>query len=164
MERPARPETIRRAEFRDVAALGELGAALMRTHYAFDPDRFLEPAGGDEHGYAEFLQSQLANTNAVVLVAEKDGAVVGYAYAAIEPLSWKELRGECGFIHDLLVTEEARGSGVGDALLNASIDWLRERGMPRVMLWTAPHNHAAQRLFGRLGFRATMVEMTLELD
>ena len=27
-----------------------------------------------------------------MLVAEVDGAVVGYVYAGIEPLSWKELR------------------------------------------------------------------------
>ena len=29
--------TIRRAERRDVAALGRLGAMLMRTHYELDP-------------------------------------------------------------------------------------------------------------------------------
>jgi ribosomal protein S18 acetylase RimI-like enzyme len=31
------------------------------------------------------------------------------------------------------------------------------------MLWTAEHNVTAQRLFDRLGFRRTMIEMTLEL-
>jgi hypothetical protein len=31
------------------------------------------------------------------------------------------------------------------------------------MLWTAAANEDAQRLFARLGFRATMSEMTLEL-
>jgi GNAT superfamily N-acetyltransferase len=135
----------------------------MRTHYAFDAHRFLAPGEGVEAGYAGFLEAQAKDAESIVLVAEQDGAVVGYVYAAIEPLSWKDLRDECGFIHDLLVTEQARGAGVGEALLNRAIEWLRERGMPRVVLGTAARNEGARRLFERRGFRPTMIEMTLEL-
>jgi GNAT superfamily N-acetyltransferase len=155
--------TIRRAERRDAEALGMLGAALMRTHYAFDRRRFLEPGEGAEEGYSQFLVSQLRDRRSVVLVAERDGSIVGYVFAAIEPLSWKDLRDECGFIHDLLVSDEARRSGVGEALLNAAIAWLRDQNMPRVVLATAAQNDNARRLFERRGFRATMIEMTLEL-
>jgi len=136
----------------------------MRTHYAFDPARFMSPDEGAEDGYAGFLGSQLRATDAVVMVAEIEGVVVGYVYAGIEPLSWKELRDEAGFVHDLLVSADARNSGAGRQLLDAAIDWLRQRGMPRVVLWTAARNAGAQRLFERRGFRSTMVEMTLELD
>lgn len=154
---------VRRAESRDVAALGELGAALMRAHYAFDALRFLEPGQGAEKGYANFLQSQLDEGDSVVFVAEQRRRVVGYVYAAIEPLSWKELRDECGYIHDLFVINELRRTGIGDALVDQAIDWLREQGMPRVVLGTAAQNDSAKRLFERRGFRATMIEMTLEL-
>lgn len=156
--------TIRLAEHRDLPALGLLGASLMRTHYAFDQPRFLSPDEGAEAGYAEFLGSQLHARDAVVMVAEIDGRVAGYVYAGIEPLSWKELRDEAGFVHDLLVSDEARSEGVGHQLLDAAIAWLRQRGMPRVVLWTAARNTGAQRLFERRGFRSTMIEMTLELD
>lgn len=156
---------IRRAEGRDVAALGELGAALMRVHYAFDRQRFIAPGDGNEasEGYAHFLGSQLDEEGVIVLVAEQQTKVVGYVYAGIEPLSWKELRDECGFIHDLLVTDAARGMGIGEALLDRAIDWLREQGMPRVVLWTSTQNEAARRLFERRAFRPTMLEMSLEL-
>jgi GNAT superfamily N-acetyltransferase len=154
---------IRRAEPRDAASLGELGIALMRTHYAFDDRRFLEPTHADAAGYAGFLVSQLGDDESIVLVAEQRGEIVGYVYAAVEPLSWKDLRDECGFIHDLLVTDAARGQGGGEGLLNAAIQWLQERGMPRVVLGTAAQNVGARRLFERRGFRPTMVEMTLEL-
>jgi len=136
----------------------------MRAHYAFDRARFLSPDDGAEDGYAAFLGSQLRASDAVVMVAESDGVVIGYVYAGIEPLSWKELRDEAGFVHDLLVSPEARNSGAGRQLLDAAIAWLRERGMPRVVLWTAARNAGAQRLFERRGFRSTMVEMTFELD
>lgn len=105
----------------------------------------------------------LGKLGAALLVAEIDGTIAGYVFAAIEPLSWKDLRDECGFIHDLLVTGAARRSGVGVALLNAAIDWLREQKMPRVVLGTAAQNDTARRLFERRGFRPTMIEMALEL-
>jgi GNAT superfamily N-acetyltransferase len=154
---------IRLAEPSDTDALGKLGIALMQAHYAFDERRFLEPTQADAAGYAHFLRSQLDDKDSVVLVADHRGAIVGYVYAAVEPLSWKELRGECGFIHDLLVVEPARRTGAGMALLDAAIVWLRERGMPRVVLGTAARNETARRLFERRGFRPTMIEMTLEL-
>jgi GNAT superfamily N-acetyltransferase len=96
-------------------------------------------------------------------VAERDGAVVGYVYAGIEPVSWKELRDECGYVHDLVVDEAHHRAGVGSALMEAALTWMRERGLPRVVLWTAQPNEGAQHLFDWLGFRRTMVEMTKEL-
>ncbi len=155
--------TIRPAEKRDLAALGRLGAMLMRTHSAFDPQRFLEPREGSERGYASFLGSVVESEDGCVLVAEQDGAITGYIYVALEPLSWKELRGPAGFVHDLLVVEHARRAGVATRLLQAGIGWLREHGAPRVVLWTAAPNDAARSLFRGLGFRETMLEMTMEL-
>ena len=34
--------------------------------------------------------------------------MVGYVYAGLEPLSWKELRDAAGFIHDVVVEESDR--------------------------------------------------------
>ncbi len=92
-----------------------------------------------------------------------DGVAVGYVYAGLEPQSWKELRDAAGFVHDVVVTDDARRRGVATALMDAAIGWLKSRGAPRVMLGTAEANHGAQALFARLGFRRTMVEMTKEL-
>lgn len=155
--------TIRPAATSDLEPLGRLGALLMRTHSDFDPLRFMTPGDDPEGGYAWFLGTQIHRTDVVVLVAERDGRIVGYVYAGIEPLSWKELRDEAGFVHDVVVAEEARGQGVGGALIDAAAEWLHRRGVPRVLLWTAERNGAAQRLFARHGFRRTMIEMTREL-
>jgi GNAT superfamily N-acetyltransferase len=154
---------IRPANEGDVAALGRLGALLMRTHYAFDPRRFMNPGESPEDGYGWFLGTQLHEPDGVVLVAEREGRVAGYVWAGLEPLSWKELRDAAGFIHDVIVEESERRSGVATALVEAAVEWLREHGAPRVMLWSAQPNEQARRLFARLGFRPTMVEMTREL-
>lgn len=154
---------VRKAERRDLHSLGRLGAMLMRTHYAFDPHRFLAAYDDAERGYGSFLGSMLESEEDCLFVAEQDGVVVGYVWGALEPMSWKELRGPAGFIHDLAVSDEARQSGIGKKLMDAATAWLRERGAPRVILWTAAPNDAARALFRRMGFRETMVEMTLEL-
>jgi GNAT superfamily N-acetyltransferase len=154
---------IRRATTADLASLGRLGAMLMRAHYDFDHARFMRPGAGAERGYAAFLASQLDDPDAIVLVAERDAIVIGYLYAGVEPRSWKELRDRAGFIHDVLVDQGGRRSGVADALIDRAVEWLRDRGVPRVLLWTAAPNEAAQRLFARKGFRTTMLEMTREL-
>ena len=74
----------------------------------------------------------------------------------------KTLRDAAGFIHDVVVTPEARGGGAGTRLLEAAAEWLEAAGAPRVMLATAHRNQNARRLFERLGFRPTMIEMTRE--
>ncbi len=153
---------IRPAEDRDVEAIGRLGAALVRQHHAYDPERFMAPRPDAAAGYGRFLQTQIGAEDAVVLVADRAGDVIGYVYARLEPLSWMELRGPAGFVHDVVVAEHARGTGLGTRLLEAAAAWLEERGAPRIMLWTAERNPAARRLFERLGFRPTMVEMTRE--
>ena len=156
--------TIRLATPADLPALGRLGALLMRAHYDFDPQRFMDPGTDPSEGYAWFLGKQLKDDDAVVFVAEDGENVVGYVYAALEPISWKELRDACGYIHDILVEESNRRAGTATALMEAAIQWLRERGAPRVILGTADKNERAQRLFAKLGFRRTMIEMTRELQ
>lgn len=157
------PVLIRRATSDDLPALGRLGAMLLRAHHGFDAQRFMAPSHDPERGYAWFLGTQLDEADVVVLVAEAEDEVVGYVYAGLEPQSWKELREAAGFVHDVAVADAARQQGVASALLAAAESWLRERGAPRVLLWTAQQNTAAQRLFERAGFRRTMIEMTKEL-
>ncbi len=155
---------VRKAERRDLEALGRLGAMLVRTHYAFDRNRFLAPLEGVETAYASFLGRALDSADDCVFVAERDGVIVGYIFAALEPLSWMELRGPAGFIHDVAVTEEVRRASVATQLIEAAVEWLRSRGAPRVILWSAASNDIARALFHGMGFRETMVEMTMELD
>ena len=58
---------IRPATAADLEALGRLGAALMHTHYAFDPLRFLPPGHSAESGYAWFLGTQLRRKDVVCI-------------------------------------------------------------------------------------------------
>ena len=154
---------IRPAAESDEESLGRLGAALMRQHHACDPQRFIL-TDRPEVGYGRFLVSQLTNPDYTVLVAERSSEIVGYVFAGIEPTSWKDLRGPCGVLHDLYVHEGMRQQGIGRELVRAAVNWIRSRGMSQVVLWSKSGNAAAQHLFAGLGFRSTMIEMTLDRE
>ena len=155
---------VRAATAADLPVIGRLGTLLVEAHHAFDEKRFLPPSPRTAEGYASFLAARLAEPDATILVAEFDGAVIGYAYAAVEGYDWISLRGPAGILHDVLVDTAHRGRGVGRQLVEAVLARLRASGVPRVVLSTAEHNLGAQRLFTDLGFRRTMIEMTLELE
>jgi ribosomal protein S18 acetylase RimI-like enzyme len=156
--------TIRPAAPADLAAIGRLGALLVRTHHDFDPERFIAATPQTEHAYASFFGTQLEEPNMIILVAERDGEVIGYTYAGVEGNDYMSLRGPAGVLHDIVVDSAHRGQGVGRALLDATLAELKARGAPRVVLSTAERNESAQRLFARAGFRRTMIEMTHELE
>lgn len=154
---------IRTATASDQERLGRYGGALMRQHHDDDPRRFLQ-VEHPEAGYGRFLVSQLANPDSLVMVAEHSGAVIGYIFADVEATNWMELRGPCGVVHDIYVDETARHLGAGRELMRAAITWIRSRGRSQVVLTTKTRNEHAHRLFATLGFRKTMLEMTLDQD
>ena len=158
------PVEIRPARAADFNAVGKLGALLVRTHHDFDPQRFIAATSRTESGYGSYLRSLLDDPDIVILVAERDGNVVGYTYAGIEGTDYMSLRGPAGALYDIVVDPAQRGQGIGRLLLDATLAALKARGAPRVILETAERNPTAQRLFERAGFRRTMIEMTRELD
>lgn len=153
---------IRPAESRDVADLGRLAGALVRFHHHLDPARFL-PGEGVEEGYGAWLGKEAAQPDAVVVVAERDGKLVGYAYGRYERQNWNDLLAAHGKLHDVFVDPAARRGGIAQRLIDETCARLKVRGAPRVVLATATGNLAAQRLFEGLGFRPTMIEMTREV-
>ena len=153
---------IRPATAADMAAVGRLGALLVRTHHEFDPERFIAATPQTERGYGSYLRGQIKDADVSVLVADCEGEVIGYTYASIEGYDYMSLRGPAGVLHDIVVDPGHRAAGVGRLLLDATIAALEARGAPRVVLSTAARNEPAQRLFTRAGFRRTMIEMTRE--
>jgi ribosomal protein S18 acetylase RimI-like enzyme len=124
----------------------------------------MAPTSRTEHGYGSFLGTQLDDPNIVILVAERDCEVLGYTYAGVEGNDYMSLRGPAGVLHDIVVDPGYRQQGIGRMLLEGTLEALKVRGAPRVVLSTAERNAAAQRLFDRAGFRRTMIEMTKELS
>ena len=52
----------------------------------------------------------------------------------------------------MAIAREWRGRGVGSALMEAAIEWSRERGLHKLSLSVWPHNAAAIALYRKYGF------------
>jgi L-amino acid N-acyltransferase YncA len=84
------------------------------------------------------------------LVAVEDGAVVGWA--AVSPTSTRECY--AGVVeHSVYVAEEARGRGIGAALLEALVESTEAGGIWTIQSSVFPENEASVRLHERAGFR-----------
>lgn len=112
--------------------------------------RFYEVAEIDEARNRTFFRRFLApSEDGLLLGARREGRLVGYAclywhFSSLEAV-------ESVLMNDLFVTAEARGEGVGRALIEATAEVARERGVPFVEWSTAPDNHTAQRLYDSTG-------------
>jgi ribosomal protein S18 acetylase RimI-like enzyme len=139
----------------EYAFLGELtvrayGTLPGRDHPAH---RGYEPHLRDVAGRAE---------RSVVLVAELDGVPVGTVTYVSGPGPDAETDDpEAAEIRMLAVAPEARGRGVGEALVRACIARARTDGRRRLVLHTRLEMAAALRLYDRLGFvRAPGLDFT----
>lgn len=129
--------SVRAAHVDDEMAIGQLGAMLVAEHHEFDRERFIAPVPLLPERYGQFLVSQISKPEMVVLVAEREGDVVGYVYAGMEGNDYMALRGPAGLIYDLVVDPDHRRQGIGTALIDAALEALHERGAPRALLFTA---------------------------
>lgn len=93
------------------------------------------------------------------IVADRAGVPVGRL--------WYAVRREEGpphlFIYDLLIFENERGHGYGEAAMRALEPIARELGVSRIGLHVFGHNGIAIRLYERLGYRTTNLLMSKDV-
>jgi GNAT superfamily N-acetyltransferase len=86
-----------------------------------------------------------------LIARDKAGAAVGFATVY---WTWQTLTASrVGVLNDLYVIGDARGTGVGRALIEHARQRCRERGIARLVWETAPDNVTAQRLYDGIGAR-----------
>jgi ribosomal protein S18 acetylase RimI-like enzyme len=137
--RDARPD--------ELAEAGEIRVA------AYVADGFMSP----DSGYAPTLRALGLDGNGAVLVAaaqDDDGQILGTVMLQPWPHAGQVVAGrDEAEIRALAVIPEARGRGIGDALLQAVIKRAAQQGVRHLVLLTQPEMLAAQRLYRRAGFR-----------
>ena len=147
---------VRQATPEDVPALVALFQELDRMQSDW---RVFTPRPGfyDEVGlkYREAMSTE----NAVVLVAEDEGEIVGMAYGEIRiPSRFSDERAL--ELSGVVVRTGYRGRGVGRALVQEAARFAGELGVEWVELKTFAPNQGAMAFWEGLGFTPRVVQMT----
>ncbi len=115
----------------------------------FDDYRTFYKQKSDKENARIFLDKRLTNNESIIIVASIDDVIVGFTqlYPSFSSVSMKRLY----ILNDLFVKDEARGKGVGQALLQAAETLGRKNGWKGMTLETANDN-PAQNLYKREGW------------
>ncbi len=148
------PVAIRRGEARDAAALAELGARTFSETFFADND----PADIAAFVAATFSPqkqaAELAASNTTYLVADVDGALVGYAMLEAGDAPSCIEGGSPIQVARLYVAREQLGHGAGEALMARCVEDARNAGHCTLWLGVWERNARAIRFYERWGFRA----------
>ena len=147
---------VRQATLDDVPALVALFQELDRMQSDW---RVFTPRPGfyDEVGakYREAMNTE----NAVVLVAEDDGEVVGMAYGEVRvPSRFSDERAM--ELSGVVVRAGYRGRGVGQALVKEAARFAKEIGVEWIELKTFAPNQGAMAFWEGMGFTPRVVQLT----
>jgi len=118
----------------------------------FDAYRQFYAQPSDLQAAHAFLADRLTRDESVVLVAEADGEIVGFAqnYRSFSSVSL----GPIIILNDLFVAPTWRGRGVGQLLIEETARLAKTEGAVRVEIATQHTNTGAKRLYESLGFVA----------
>jgi ribosomal protein S18 acetylase RimI-like enzyme len=82
--------------------------------------------------------------NAAILVAKRDGMLVASVMVGHD--------GHRGWLYYVAVDPSLQRSGLGSRITKAAEDWLRQRGVQKVMLMVRPGNEAVQAFYQANGY------------
>ena len=131
---------LRRATLDDLDAVAPL----------FDAYRRFYSQPGDLQRARDYLQERMTLGESVVLLAQRDGEVVGFTQ--LYPIFSSVRTARTWLLNDLFVAEGARRFGVARALLDAAAAFAREQGAAGLMLETMADNAPARALYRAAGW------------
>jgi ribosomal protein S18 acetylase RimI-like enzyme len=124
----------------------EEAAAIARLLHDFNLE-FTEPSPGVEF-IAEKVRHLLETGEVTVLLAGEGPD--GLALLRFRPALWSE--GLEAYLQELYVVPELRGRGIGRALMERTLELVRERGADGIDLNTGETDTAARGLYESMGF------------
>jgi len=157
LSRGEKPVRIRNAYRGDGEAMGDLARrAFYTSHFHSDPNL---PRSLSDELYAKWSVNSLNGLSEKVLVAEENGALIGFIACSVKRLSDNV---SFGIIDLIVVDPRKRGGGIGRLLITEALDWFSSR-TSSIYVGTQATNTPAVRLYESTGFKLVEAEATWHL-
>ena len=147
-------EAARPASSDDLPRIAELARAAIAELRATKGGEVWARREARQEPIDDSLAADLANRDAIVLTGVIDDAVIGYAVAVTEKLTDGR---DLARLTDVYVEPEARGVGVGEALLDAMVEWATERNCSGIDSLALPGNRETKNFFESFGLVARAI-------
>jgi GNAT superfamily N-acetyltransferase len=153
-------EAARPASSDDLPRIAELARAAIAELRSTKGGEVWARRDARQEPVDDSLAADVVNPDALVLVGSIDDAVIGYAVAVIENLPDGS---DLARLTDVYVELEARGVGVGEALLDAVVEWATDRKCIGIDSLALPGNRETKNFFESFGLvaRAIVVHRAL---
>jgi GNAT superfamily N-acetyltransferase len=152
---------IRLANRRDIPDIVRLWEELMDYHRELDP--FFTRARHGADLFRRFLEQNLENEAACVLVAQAEDGVVGYCQGLMEQHPPLVMESDYGQVLDFMVTASHRHTGIGRQMFEALCKWFRREGVRRIEVRHSTFNALAARFWPQMGFKPYLQTLFMEL-
>lgn len=109
-----------------------------------------------ETNFSRRVTAVLAEPQHVVLVAEREGAVIGLVHVARLSLLEDDAPAQ---LLALVVDEAHRGAGIGAQLVAAAENWAAARGCPRIVVRSNSLRTRTHEFYDRLGYERKKTQL-----
>ena len=152
---------IRKAKLQDIEQVTKYGLILLKQHSDLDP--YFTPIETVGEVYRKFLEGCLHSEDKLLLVAEIDGKLVGYAAGVIQTRSPIFRIAENGYINDVFVEEAFRKLGIAREFLTELKKWFESKGIKHVELSVLAGNEVGKKTWTKFGFEVYEIKKRVEM-
>lgn len=150
---------VRKAKIEELETLLEFEQGIVVAERPFNPCL----KDGEIHYYdlAKLVESDFS----AVFVAELDGGELIASGYVMEKIAQDYLKHDrYAYLGFMYVKPEHRGKGVNQKILDALLDWAKERNLNEIRLEVFKENLAAIKAYEKAGFQPLLLEMRMEIE
>ena len=154
-------EAARRATAADIPTIAAIAARVREEKAPTRGGAMLLAREAGPWPFDERVADLIDADDGIAIVGTYDDVVFGYGLASIEVLTDGR---RLGRLDDLVVDADARGSGIGEAMMNLVVDELRSAGCIGVDSRALPGDRETKNFFESFGLKARLLVVHRSFD
>ncbi|MBW2992290.1 GNAT family N-acetyltransferase [Candidatus Woesearchaeota archaeon] len=154
---------IRKANTKDISQLKKMKKDLFITWDKIDPMDKLDKKWFLSKDSDDYMKKLIDRKDAIYLVAEEKGVIIGFIYGFIEKRDPCLLDKKTGFIDELYIEPEYRKKGLAKKLTNAVLKWFKSKNLRWSVVCTHAMDKPANSYWKNTGFEDFNIKYKIKL-